>query len=133
MNENTGAGPSAAEAARIARTNKMWMEARTIADRYRADREACRNRVERAMVWRTYARALLDEQADRIAEGQGFFATRERQNGFVRWRASWRDDDMAIRYRPAWRAMSDGDLLDLEEALIRARYHGAGADHRVTD
>ncbi|WP_294278310.1 hypothetical protein [uncultured Sphingomonas sp.] len=133
MNENTGAGPGAAEAARIVRTNTMWMEARTIADRYRADREACRNRVERAMVWRTYARALLDEQADRIAAGVGIFAQRERQNGFVRWRASWRDNDMAVRYRPAWRAMSDADLLDLEVALIRARYSGAGADHRVTD
>jgi hypothetical protein len=102
------------------------MEARTIADRYRADREACRNRAERAMVWRTYARALLDEQADRIAAGAGVFAQR------VRWRASWRDDDMAVRYRPAWRAMSDADLLDLEVALIRARYAGTGADHRVT-
>lgn len=125
MKDDEGAGPTPAEAARYARSSRMWLDARTIADRYRADREGCRNRGEREIVWRTYARALMAEQADRITRGVGVFAQRERKNGFVRWRGSSRDDDLPIRFRPAWRAMSDEELLDLEEALIRARYRGA--------
>lgn len=119
-------GPTPAEAARYARSSRMWLDARTIADRYRADREGCRNRGEREVVWRTYARALLAEQADRIARGEGYFAQREKRHGFVRWRKSRaRDAELPVRFAPAWRAMSDAELLDLEEALIRARYRGA--------
>ena len=86
--QDNGTARDASNAARIDRTNRMWMEVRGITNRFRADREAGRNRAEIAIVWRTYARVLLDEQADRIAPGRSLFSMRERQNVFVRWRVS---------------------------------------------
>jgi hypothetical protein len=104
--------PSVVELARVKRAGALWHNVRTIEESYIADREIAQNREERNAVWRTYTRAMLTEMLRRrICQGLPYRETKQ-------------DEGLPIAFLPFWKTIPDVDLLNLQEALIRARFRG---------
>lgn len=86
----------------------------SIVEQYHRDREAADTGEDKRRVWRTYARAVIEEKASRPFGGN------------LPWRRASGDDDLPVRFPPYWAKLPLHDLEDLWLALERAR-------HRATD
>lgn len=86
----------------------------SIVEQYHRDREAADTGEGKRRVWRTYARAVIEEKASRPF------------GGYLPWRRAMGDCDLPVRYPPYWAKLPLADLDALWLALERAR-------HRVSD
>ncbi|RZF66521.1 hypothetical protein EWE75_01320 [Sphingomonas populi] len=99
----------------------------TITEIYHHDRSVAATGEERRRVWRMYCRALLITAAERTIGGGAAnwrrgSLTDEDDEPDLAWRRAGGDDELSVRYKWFWGAISDTDLHELWTTLERARH-----------